>query len=63
MLRLLSTLEQGKTPLGQLPVLEIDGHKICQSRTIARFAAKSANLLGQNDWDEIRADMMVESLT
>ena len=23
---------KSKTPLGQLPVLEIDGHKICQSR-------------------------------
>ena len=93
---------------GQLPVLEVDGHKICQSRTIAswglkntlaeshrysaisflkrkvqnlkkiyacdffgksinwpfiRFAAKSANLLGKNDMEQIRADMMVESLT
>ena len=54
---------KSKTPLGQLPVLEIDGHKICQSRTIARFAAKSAGLLGKTDWDEVRADMMVESLT
>ena len=54
---------KSKTPLGQLPVLEIDGHKICQSRTIARFAAKTARLLGKTDWDEVRADMMVESLT
>ena len=54
---------KSKTPLGQLPVLEIDGHKICQSRTIARFAAKTANLLGNTDWDEVRADMMVECLT
>ena len=32
-------------------------------RTIARFAAKTAGLLGKTDWDEVRADMMVESLT
>jgi len=53
---------KSKTPLGQLPVLEIDGHKICQSRTIARFAAKSAGLLGKGYWEEMKADMMVESL-
>ena len=26
---------------GQLPVLEVDGHKICQSRTIASWGLKN----------------------
>ena len=51
-----------KTPLGQLPVLEYETHKICQSLTIARFAAKLAGLSGKTKYEKLRADMMVESL-
>ena len=30
----------GKTPFGQLPLLEVEGVTLCQSMTILRFVAK-----------------------
>ena len=33
-------------PLGQLPVLEVDGVKFCQQLSIARFLARRFGLVG-----------------
>eukprot|EP00918_Siedleckia_nematoides_P074358 GHVU01162436.1.p1 GENE.GHVU01162436.1~~GHVU01162436.1.p1 ORF type:complete len:212 (-),score=34.00 GHVU01162436.1:624-1259(-) len=47
---------------GQVPLLEVDGQKICQSRSIIRYVAKITGYSGKTAFDEARADMIVESL-
>ena len=47
-------------PGGQLPVLEIDGIKIGQSITIARFLANKFNLSGKNEIENAQADMILD---
>jgi len=52
-----------KTPMGQLPVLEIDGkNEIAQSRAISRYLAKQFGIAGQNDIEQALADMYVDGL-
>jgi glutathione S-transferase len=48
------------TPFGQLPILEVDGVKLCQSNTIARYLARKFNLAGKTELDQARADMIVD---
>jgi len=50
-----------KTPMGQLPILEIDGKdKLVQSRAIGRYLAKQFGIAGQNDIEQAQADMYVD---
>ena len=49
-------------PFGKLPVLDIDGHKICQSTAICRFLGKENGLAGKNNWESLKIDVMVDSL-
>ncbi|XP_078620474.1 hematopoietic prostaglandin D synthase-like [Branchiostoma floridae x Branchiostoma japonicum] len=51
-----------KTPMGQIPILEVDGTIICQRRAIARFIAKKAGLAGKTPLEEARADMIVDGM-
>ena len=37
---------KGKTPFGQLPILEVDGKVLAQSRAIARYLAHMYDLAG-----------------
>lgn len=48
------------TPFGQLPILEIDGVRICQSNTIARYLANKYGLAGKTELEKARADMIVD---
>jgi glutathione S-transferase len=48
------------TPFGQVPVLEVDGVKFCQSNSIARYLARKFHLAGKTDEDQARADMIVD---
>jgi len=48
------------TPFGQLPILEVDGEKLGQSIACARYLAKKFNLAGKTDWEQARADMLVD---
>ncbi|XP_030758541.1 glutathione S-transferase-like, partial [Sitophilus oryzae] len=50
------------TPYGQLPVLEVDGKPVAQSLAIARFLAKKFNLVGQNEWEALKCDELVDTL-
>jgi len=49
-------------PLGQMPVLEVDGVKLPQSLTIARFVAKTFNLAGKDNLDQAKADAVVDTI-
>lgn len=50
------------TPFGQLPVLEVDGVQLCQSRAIARYLAGQFGFAGETALDKARVDMIVDCL-
>lgn len=50
------------TPFGHLPVLEVDGVVIAESRAIARFLAKEHGIAGKNNLEAARCDMLVDGL-
>lgn len=47
-------------PLGQVPVLEIDGKPYVQSKAIGRLIAKRNNLYGANDIEEYEVDATID---
>lgn len=53
-----------KTPMGQLPLLEINGDGVfyCQSNSISRYLAKKFGFAGKTERDELRVDMIFESV-
>jgi glutathione S-transferase len=48
-------------PLGQMPVLEVDGVKLPQSITICRFLAKQFQLAGKDNFEQAKADAVVDT--
>ncbi|OWZ17666.1 Glutathione S-transferase [Phytophthora megakarya] len=53
---------KSKTPLGKIPVLEVDGAMYSQSMAIARYAAKLGGLYPEDPLECLRADMISETL-
>ncbi|CAF3557928.1 unnamed protein product [Rotaria sp. Silwood1] len=53
---------KSEMPLGQLPVLEVDGVKIPQSLAIARFLAKQFHLAGKDNMEQAQADAVVDTI-
>jgi glutathione S-transferase len=51
------------TPWGSLPILEVDGKRIGQSITIARFVAREADLVGKNSFEQAQVDSVVDAVT
>jgi len=51
------------TPMGQLPLLEVEGQTLAQSLTIARYLARQHGLAGNTDIAAAEADMVIDSLT
>ncbi|KAI8521855.1 hypothetical protein Bbelb_016090 [Branchiostoma belcheri] len=51
-----------KTPMGQVPILEVDGTMLCQSNSIARYVAKVAGLAGKTPLDQARVDMIMDGM-
>lgn len=49
-------------PMGQLPTLEVDGHRVHQSISIARYLAKRVGLGGTNDWENLIIDTVVDTV-
>ncbi|XP_066304184.1 glutathione S-transferase-like [Branchiostoma lanceolatum] len=47
------------TPMGQMPLLEVDGQVVCQSGAIARYLARETGLGGKSSWEEAQVDMFV----
>ncbi|KAL4238081.1 hypothetical protein ACF0H5_002793 [Mactra antiquata] len=50
-------------PMGALPVLEVDGVKICQSSAIARYLAREFGLVGSTNLESLRIDEAHEVFT
>jgi glutathione S-transferase len=50
------------TPFGQIPILEVDGVKLCQSNSCARFVARKLGLAGKDELEQAKADMIVDCL-
>ncbi|XP_019644787.1 PREDICTED: hematopoietic prostaglandin D synthase-like [Branchiostoma belcheri] len=48
------------TPMGELPLLEVDGTTICQSNSIARYIAREAGLAGKSSLEQAKVDMIME---
>jgi len=49
-------------PLGQLPVLEVDGKKMNQSISICRFLAKKVGLAGKTDYENYEIDSVIDTI-
>jgi len=52
-----------KTPWGSLPFLEVDGKKLGQSLTVARFLAREFGLAGKSVLEQAQADAIVDAVT
>ncbi|KHN81972.1 Glutathione S-transferase 1 [Toxocara canis] len=50
-----------KTPFGQLPILEVDGHVIAQSYAINRYLARRFGLAGMSLMEEALVDSVAEA--
>lgn len=48
--------------MGQMPVLDIDGKKLHQSKAICRFLAKKFNLYGKDEFEAHEIDAVVDSV-
>lgn len=49
-------------PFGQTPVLEENGKLAHQSVAIARYIAKKVKLVGNNDWEDLEIDAIVDTI-
>ena len=51
------------TPLGQVPILEVDGKVLYQTIPICRFLGSKFNLLGDNEMENYQIDNVVQTIT
>ncbi|KAJ3663480.1 hypothetical protein Zmor_007738 [Zophobas morio] len=49
-------------PFGVLPILEHNGKIVGQSLAIARHLAKKVKLVGDNDWENLEIDAIVDTI-
>ncbi|CAG9810421.1 unnamed protein product [Chironomus riparius] len=54
---------KGTTPLGQVPILEVDGQVFYQTIPICRFLGSKFNLLGDNEMENYQIDNVVQTIT
>ncbi|KAI4459004.1 glutathione s-transferase [Holotrichia oblita] len=50
------------TPFGQIPLYEENGKKINESIAISRYLGKKLNLAGENDWENLEIDAIVDTI-
>lgn len=48
--------------MGQMPVLEVDGKRVHQSISMARFLAKTVGLCGATPWEDLQIDIVVDTI-
>lgn len=49
-------------PMGQMPLLEVDGKRAHQSLAITRYLAKQVGLVGANAWEDLEIDTVVDTI-
>jgi prostaglandin-H2 D-isomerase / glutathione transferase len=49
-------------PMGQMPVLEVDGKRVHQSVAMSRYLAKLVKLNGADDWEDLQIDTVVDTV-
>ncbi|CAJ0574688.1 unnamed protein product, partial [Mesorhabditis spiculigera] len=47
---------KNSTPFGQMPVLEVDGKQLAQSKAIARYLAHQFGFAGETLWEQAQVD-------
>jgi len=50
------------TPLGQLPILEVDGHVIPQSKAFSRYLAREFGFYGSSSYETACIDVVMETI-
>jgi glutathione S-transferase len=54
---------KSQTPLGHIPVLEVDGVQLPQSVPIARFLAKQFHLAGKDNFEQAKVDAVADTIS
>lgn len=49
-------------PMGQLPILEVDGKRAHQSLACSRFLARQVGLVGGDDWENLQIDTVADTV-
>lgn len=49
-------------PMGQMPVLEVDGKRVHQSLAMCRYLAKQVSLVGADAWEDLQIDTVVDTV-
>ncbi|KAK3749224.1 hypothetical protein QZH41_009337, partial [Actinostola sp. cb2023] len=50
------------SPLGYLPVLEVDGKKLCESMAIMKYVARECGLTPSDNFEIAQCDMIVDMM-
>lgn len=51
------------TPMGQMPLLEVDGKVVHQSIAILRYLSKRFGLAGSSDWEALLIEIVADTIT